>query len=302
MPKVNNIGVCSVDGCGNPERSIGYCNNHYSMFRKHGRTVKLVPYKRSHPLYSLWWDRKSNGYLSDEWMDFDVFINDIGEKPEGDYFFVRIDGSKPYGRDNFMWQEHLCRKDGESKKDWWARKWQARKNNNPSMERKRTLRRRFGMTEESYKNMDDRQNGLCAICHLPETFVDPKTGTVRRLCLDHCHATNKIRELLCFRCNSTIGRAEDSIVLLQSMIAYITKHANSSVGDENWNGIIDIPITPDRKNYIDTPLGAMTVVEASKQYGIAVRLLNKRIEKGLSTDQVIAPVSDRYKRSGRKKS
>lgn len=42
-----------------------------------------------------------------------------------------------------------------------------------------------------------QQKGLCAIC---------QHGPIRRsLSVDHDHRTNKVRGLLCFRCNVTLG-------------------------------------------------------------------------------------------------
>lgn len=49
------------------------------------------------------------------------------------------------------------------------------------------------------------QNGLCASCKQPETFVSNKSGKVQDLSVDHCHKTGKIRGLLCNNCNRAEG-------------------------------------------------------------------------------------------------
>lgn len=72
--------------------------------------------------------------------------------------------------------------------------------------------------------MLESQNGVCAICKKPESSFDAKTGGIKRLAIDHCHVTKRIRELLCFRCNTTIGRLEDSIELFTAMRTYLEKH------------------------------------------------------------------------------
>jgi hypothetical protein len=59
------------------------------------------------------------------------------------------------------------------------------------------------------------QEGKCAICKEPET--------TRVLSIDHCHKTNKVRGLLCQRCNLGLGNFLDSRGNLQSAIDYLHK-------------------------------------------------------------------------------
>lgn len=59
------------------------------------------------------------------------------------------------------------------------------------------LRAKYGITLEDYSKMLEDQNGVCAICG----GVDNK----KTLAVDHCHDTNKIRALLCGRCNPAVG-------------------------------------------------------------------------------------------------
>lgn len=86
------------------------------------------------------------------------------------------------------------------------------------------LKRKFGITLDDYNNMLTEQGGKCMICKNTETSVENKTGNVKDLAVDHCHSTGKIRGLLCFRCNTTIGRFEDDIELLKSAIKYIEEN------------------------------------------------------------------------------
>lgn len=67
----------------------------------------------------------------------------------------------------------------------------------------------YGITVEDYEAMLAGQNGVCAICHLPERYVDPRTGRPRRLAVDHDHKTHRVRGLLCGRCNRAIGQFAD---------------------------------------------------------------------------------------------
>lgn len=224
MPRKKIEGVCSVDGCDKPLKGKLYCRNHYQMNYLYGRTTKVNSGdKRKNPLYHLWFERKKNKLLCEEWLNFDSFIKGIEPKPEGNFLLLQIDGSKPFGPDNFRWQEHLKRKEGESKKEWWARKRAARIFANPSMERDRNIKRRFNLTREQYDEKSKLQNYVCAICEQPE-LARSNSGSIKGLAVDHCHSTNKLRELLCWRCNATLGRVGDSIELLEKMKQYLIKH------------------------------------------------------------------------------
>lgn len=66
--------------------------------------------------------------------------------------------------------------------------------------RKYGLQQKYGITVEQYEMMFAAQEGLCAICRMPPT--------VKSLHVDHCHATGKIRGLLCTRCNNALERLE----------------------------------------------------------------------------------------------
>lgn len=224
MPRKKIEGICSVEDCGKPIDSKGYCTNHYMRQYLYGRSNKINNGdKRNHPLYIIWWQRKNDGYLSEEWLDFKNFLRDVEPKPDGNYFLVRI-RNEPFGPDNFKWQEHLKRKEDESKKDWWARKRAARIAANPAMESDRSIKRKYGLTRDQYNEKLKFQDFVCAICKEPETSVDPRTGTLKSLAVDHCHKHKGIRELLCNRCNITLGKINDDVDLLQKMIDYLNKH------------------------------------------------------------------------------
>lgn len=64
------------------------------------------------------------------------------------------------------------------------------------------------------------QNGVCAICHQPET-IRMLNGTLRPLSMDHDHTTKQWRGLLCGRCNAGLGMFMDDIPLMQAAIAYL---------------------------------------------------------------------------------
>jgi len=94
-------------------------------------------------------------------------------------------------------------------------------------ERKRSyyLRSTFGITIEEYETMCDRQANRCAICGEKESVPDPKNPSViRRLAVDHNHASGKVRALLCQRCNMGLGYFRDNPELLNWAANYLLRH------------------------------------------------------------------------------
>lgn len=87
--------------------------------------------------------------------------------------------------------------------------------------------RKFGVTSEYYSQMLREQNGVCAICGKPETAT--RLGVVKSLSVDHCHATGRIRGLLCSDCNTGIGKLKDDVKILQNAIQYLSNPKEGSV-------------------------------------------------------------------------
>lgn len=81
------------------------------------------------------------------------------------------------------------------------------------------LRERFGITPDQFEEMNKAQGGACAICGSTKSGRKDK-----RLMIDHCHATGKVRALLCHHCNAGIGYFKDDISKLEAAIAYLRRH------------------------------------------------------------------------------
>jgi Recombination endonuclease VII len=80
-------------------------------------------------------------------------------------------------------------------------------------------------TVNDYNTMLEKQNGVCAACHKPETRVDYRNGKVSKLAVDHCHKTGKVRGLLCHKCNSGIGLFNENIELMLKALEYLKRNA-----------------------------------------------------------------------------
>lgn len=95
----------------------------------------------------------------------------------------------------------------------------------PNACRAREVELMYDISAEDYLAMAMRQNGACAICgRRPDR--DATGGKIRRgkcLCVDHCHATDKVRGLLCDTCNSGLGMFKDSADLLRLAAAYLER-------------------------------------------------------------------------------
>lgn len=75
------------------------------------------------------------------------------------------------------------------------------------------LRLRYGMTENLYNEMLVKQCGKCNICHKPPKY--------KRLSVDHCHTTGRIRALLCNECNIAVGWIEKYKNNIMDYIKYV---------------------------------------------------------------------------------
>jgi hypothetical protein len=79
--------------------------------------------------------------------------------------------------------------------------------------------RKYGITIEEYDAMYADQNGVCAICNQPESLM--LRGAIKRLAIDHCHETGKIRGLLCFSCNTALGSFKDDPAIITAALSYL---------------------------------------------------------------------------------
>jgi hypothetical protein len=93
------------------------------------------------------------------------------------------------------------------------------------------IKKKYGLSAKVYEEMFLAQQCVCAICGKPETHLY-RNKQIGYLAVDHDHATGKIRQLLCFNCNTGLGRFYDDPGLLVKAAEYVRKHsATLSQGD-----------------------------------------------------------------------
>ncbi|MEY2569279.1 MAG: hypothetical protein QOE35_3808 [Actinomycetota bacterium] len=78
------------------------------------------------------------------------------------------------------------------------------------------LERKYGMTLDDYDRLLEQQGGGCAICGRP-----PRDDI--SLHVDHDHDTGRVRGLLCFPCNNTLGDFDDDPARLYAAADYLAR-------------------------------------------------------------------------------
>ena len=82
------------------------------------------------------------------------------------------------------------------------------------------LLKNYGITVEDFERMVEVRANRCDICkRTPE-----EVGDNRRLSVDHCHNTGKIRGLLCRWCNTAIGQLQDSVEVMENAVQYMKEN------------------------------------------------------------------------------
>ena len=82
------------------------------------------------------------------------------------------------------------------------------------VERELNLKNKYGISIDNYREMAAKQFGLCAICKIKEATH-----------VDHCHATNRIRQLLCNGCNRGLGLFMEDCIVLANARLYLETYA-----------------------------------------------------------------------------
>ena len=78
------------------------------------------------------------------------------------------------------------------------------------------LVKNYGITQEDYDKKLAYQNYGCGLCG--------QAPRIKKLAVDHCHTTGKIRDLLCGSCNTALGLFKDNPELMNKAADYIRKH------------------------------------------------------------------------------
>ena len=79
----------------------------------------------------------------------------------------------------------------------------------------KVVENRYGLKSGKLEKMKNAQQNKCAICGTH------KDELKKKLAVDHCHESGKIRGLLCGNCNNGLGIYKDNINYLGKAITYL---------------------------------------------------------------------------------
>lgn len=85
-------------------------------------------------------------------------------------------------------------------------------------------KKRFGITFAEVNSMLSNQNGLCSNIGCSRQIAIAPVGDQVKACVDHCHATGKVRSMMCVRCNTLLGHVENDRNLIMGLMDYLNKH------------------------------------------------------------------------------
>ena len=119
---------------------------------------------------------------------------------------------KPYANDPFyLYLTRLSRREYRASRKQIDNLRRRRRAATDPDYRDRNRARRYGLTVDDYRAILARQENACAICRKPGP----------RLYIDHCHASGKVRGLLCPKCNTGLGCYGDDPNLTAAATAYL---------------------------------------------------------------------------------
>ncbi|WP_344288161.1 endonuclease VII domain-containing protein [Streptomyces synnematoformans] len=124
-------------------------------------------------------------------------VREMAVVPAGNKYCPQCEEVKPHDQ----WGRNATSSDGYSSYCKACRAVQGRADH---------LKRQYGITEAERDQMIASQMGVCLIClSAPAVHVD------------HCHRTGKVRGVLCFNCNSAIGKLRDNPATARRAAAYL---------------------------------------------------------------------------------
>ena len=136
-----------------------------------------------------------------------------GDKEISHFYQTKMKSGNTYYQCKKYHAEYVKRWKNKDKKSFLRKEREKYNKLSLSKKKNRHLRKTYGITLADFKAMMKRQAGKCVIGN--ETLTKFNTH------VDHCHATGKIRGLLCKECNVGLGNFTDSVIKLKKAITYL---------------------------------------------------------------------------------
>ena len=180
---------CSVEGCDGYVKARNYCTVHYQRWYKYGYTYPEFALTTGRPSLEERLRRASNGK--------GLKTCSACKEPKSNIEFSSDSSTKDGMRHQCRMCVQVYNRSLALLHKSYNRDWK--------------LKQRYGITLEDYECMQTAQGGTCAICDSP-----PEPDKV--LVVDHDHATDKVRGLLCRRCNISLGAIDLSDMPLEELL------------------------------------------------------------------------------------
>lgn len=210
--------ICDIDGCDRHVVAHGLCDSHRKRVLRYGTTDSQRPtdwgQRTKHSLHTYWVDtkRKETLNMCDEWRnDFWVFVGDVKERPSKNHHLRVIDVERQLGSNNWQWVEGITAANRLTTKE---------------LKYRANQKHRIRATPEERYELMVKAGHKCEICDATVNGSDCSAtgeGSTKKLCVDHCHDTGKLRGILCHKCNVGIGLFKDNQTLLQGAIDYLRR-------------------------------------------------------------------------------
>lgn len=136
------------------------------------------------------------------------------EKREYQRKYREAHGEKNRERARRWYQDHRAEKNAANRKSYHAHIEQQKARAHKYYEAHLSVRK-YGITKAAYDQLLEQQNGVCAVCN--------ENRGNKRLNVDHDHATDTIRGLLCHKCNLALGHMEDNPEWLRELADYVER-------------------------------------------------------------------------------
>jgi hypothetical protein len=90
--------------------------------------------------------------------------------------------------------------------------------------RKHSLKKKFGISPETFARMIEACGGKCEICGKTLNLNPKREGNTNdSVNVDHCHITNRVRGILCRDCNTGLGLFGDNLARIRQALEYLEK-------------------------------------------------------------------------------
>jgi len=169
--------------------------------------------------------RNKHGTMGHQSWCRDCFREHCGHQKKKEYLITDIGRECSECGQFKLWSEFHGRKDlstGRASHCKACRRKRTRRDMENGSIRSRELKKKYGISLEDYQQMAEQQGDCCAICGTTEKGM--ARGRKRYWSVDHNHETGAVRGLLCQKCNTLIGLADDNVEILRKAILYLEKY------------------------------------------------------------------------------